>query len=68
VRGDSRFAKTGMLRPIKLVFAFSFLSQLGVWRSVLELVLVLLVIGGVTRGERDETGRTGMLWSFHSKV
>ncbi len=61
MRGESRFAKTGMLRLIKPILSLSFLSQIGVWRSELELVLVLLVMGGMTRGERDETGRTGML-------
>ena len=35
---------------------------------MLVLVLVLLLMGGMTRGGREEARKTGMAWSWRSKV
>jgi len=58
----------GMLRLLKLVLFLSLFSHGGVQRSLLVLVLRLLLMGGMTRGGKEEARKTGMTWSWRSKV
>lgn len=69
MRGESTGAKAGMLRLLKLVLLLSLMSHGGVCRPllVLELALLVLLMGGMTRGGREDA-RTGMGGVGRSKL